>query len=139
MDVYSKYWCIHPTTSTSTKSTSELLEQDFAHYGYPHTIALDNATLYPSEEFQAWCRERGIIVHLTGAHTIPPPPPPTNGAATGSYCAQVRTRGVILLPSPPHTLLRESHQVSIGHSACVLGRRPDGCLLWVLRWSAPAV
>ena len=76
MDAYSKYPCIHPTTSTSTKATTDLLEQDFAHFGYPHTIVSDNATTFSSEEFQAWCLERGII-HLTGA----PYYPATNGAA----------------------------------------------------------
>ena len=70
------YSCIHPTTSTSTKSTTELLEQDLAHFGYPHTIVSDNATSFSSEEFQAWCRER-CIIHLTGA----PYHPATNGAA----------------------------------------------------------
>ena len=77
IDAYSKYPCIHPTTSTSTKATTELLEQDFAHFGYPHTIVSDNATSFSSEEFQAWCRERGIV-HLTGA----PYHPATNGAST---------------------------------------------------------
>ena len=76
VDAYSKYPCIHPTTSTSTKATTDLLEEDFAHFGYPHTIVSDNATTFSSEEFQAWCRERGII-HLTGA----PYHPATNGAA----------------------------------------------------------
>ena len=75
IDAYSKYPSIHPT-STSTKSTTELLEQDFPHFGYPHTIVSDNATSFSSEEFQAWCRESGII-HLTGA----PYHPATNGAA----------------------------------------------------------
>ena len=72
---YSKYPCIHPTTST--KATTELLEQDFAHFSYPHTIVSDDATSFSSEEFQAWCRERGIV-HLTGA----PYHPATNGAST---------------------------------------------------------
>ena len=76
IDAYSKYPCIHPTTSTSTKSTTEWLEQDFAHFGFLHTIVSDNATSFSSEEFQALCRERGII-HLTGA----PYHPATNGAA----------------------------------------------------------
>eukprot|EP00731_Ephydatia_muelleri_P034216 Em0051g8a len=76
IDAYSKYPCIHPTSSTSTKSTTELLEQDFSHFGYPHTIVSDNATSFSSEEFQVWYRERGIT-HLTGA----PYHPATNGAA----------------------------------------------------------
>ena len=75
IDAHSKYSSIHPTNFTSTKSTTDLLEQDLAHFSYPHTIVMDNATSFSSEEFQAWCRERGI--HLTGA----PYHPATNGAA----------------------------------------------------------
>ena len=76
IDAYSKYPCIHPVNSTSTKATTELLEQDFAHFGYPHTVVTDNATSFISEEFQAWCKEWGIT-HLTGA----PYHLATNGAA----------------------------------------------------------
>ena len=41
VDAYSKYPCIHPTTSTSSKSTTAILEQEFAHFGYPHTLVTD--------------------------------------------------------------------------------------------------
>ena len=54
----------------------KLLEEDFAHFGYPHAIVTDNATAFHSEEFQEWCKERGMV-HLTGA----PYHPATNGAA----------------------------------------------------------
>ena len=76
IDAYSKYPCIHPTSSTSTRATLDLLEEDCAHFGFPHTLVTDNATTFTSEEFQSWCRERGIT-HLTGA----PYHPATNGAA----------------------------------------------------------
>ena len=76
VDAYSKYPCIHPTTSTSSKSTTAILEQEFAHFGYPHTLVTDNATTFMSQEFQAWCKQRGIV-HLTGE----PYHPATNGAA----------------------------------------------------------
>ena len=76
IDSYSKYPCIHPTTSVSSKATTDLLEQDFAHFGYPHTIVTDNFSSFLSSEFQSWCQERGIV-HLTGA----PYHPATNGAA----------------------------------------------------------
>ena len=76
VDAYSKYPCIHPTTSTSSKSTTAILEQEFAHFGYPHTLVTDNATTFMSQEFQAWCKQRGIV-RLTGA----PYHPATNGAA----------------------------------------------------------
>ena len=76
IDAYSKYPCIHPTTSTSTKSSTELWSKILLIFGYLHTIVSDNATSFSSEEFQAWCREMGIT-HLTGA----PYHPATNGAA----------------------------------------------------------
>ena len=76
VDAYSKYPCIHPTSSTSPAKTIELLEEDFAHFGNPHTVVSDNATSFKSEQFQAWCSRRGIT-HLTGA----PYHPATNGAA----------------------------------------------------------
>ena len=76
VDAYSKYPCIHPTTSTSSKSTTAILEQEFAHFGYPHTLVTDNATTFMSQEFQAWRKQRGIV-HLTGT----PYHPATNGAA----------------------------------------------------------
>ena len=68
--------CIHQTQSLSSKVIMQRLEQDFAHFGYPHTIASDNATTFTSEEFQEFCNERGIY-HLTGASYHPA----TNGSA----------------------------------------------------------
>ena len=75
-NAYSKYPGIHQTSSTSTKTTTTLLEEDFAHFGYPHTIVSDNATTFSSAEFQEWCHYRGIK-YLTGA----PYYPATNGVA----------------------------------------------------------
>ena len=100
VDAYSKYPCIHATTSTSTKSTIDLLEQDFAHFGYPHTIVSDNATTFKSDEFQAWCRERGII-HLTGA----PYHPATNGAA--ERLVQTFKQALKKSSLPPRAALQE--------------------------------
>ena len=67
---------MHPPSQPLTKATTELLEQDFTHFGYPHTVVTDNTTSLVSEEFQTWCKEQGIT-HLTGAlyHSA------TNGAA----------------------------------------------------------
>ena len=76
VDAYSKYPCIVPTSSTSTKATTAILEEVFSHFGYPHAVVTDNATTFTSGEFQEYCRERGIA-HLTGA----PYHPATNGAA----------------------------------------------------------
>ncbi|KAK3722834.1 hypothetical protein RRG08_040217 [Elysia crispata] len=76
IDAYSKYPIIHQTTSTSSKATIQLLEEDFAHFGFPHTIVSDNATSFSSDEFQSWYQEHGIT-HLAGA----PYHSATNGAA----------------------------------------------------------
>lgn len=64
------------TLRCSAHEAMELLEKDFAHFGYPHTIVSDNAQAFLSAEFQDFCKQRGII-HLTGA----PYHPATNGAA----------------------------------------------------------
>lgn len=76
VDAYSKYPSIHRTNTTSTKATTDILEEVCANFGYPHTIVSDNATSFTSGEFKDWCAKRGII-HLTGA----PYHPATNGAA----------------------------------------------------------
>ena len=76
IDAYSKYPCIHPTQAVTARATIDLLEIDFAHFGYPHTLVTDNASVFMSQEFQSWCKENGIT-HLTGA----PYHPSTNGAA----------------------------------------------------------
>ena len=52
-----------------------LLEETFAHFGYPHSLVTDNASTFTSGEFQEWCKDRGIV-HLAGA----PYHPATNGA-----------------------------------------------------------
>ena len=67
-DSYSKYPIIHQTSSTSTLTTTRLLDEDFAHFGYPHAIVSDNATTFSSTEFKEWCDNKSIL-HLTGAPT----------------------------------------------------------------------
>ena len=74
-DAYSKYPCIHQNSSTSPKATTTLLEEDFAHFRYPHTIVSDNAATFSSAEFREWCQYRSIK-HRTGV----PYHPATNGA-----------------------------------------------------------
>ena len=49
VDGYSKYPCIHPTSSTSTRATIDLFEEDFAHFGYPHALIKDNASTFMSD------------------------------------------------------------------------------------------
>ena len=51
VDAYSKYSCIHPTSSISSKATIDLLDEDLANFGYSHTIVFDNATCFTYDEF----------------------------------------------------------------------------------------
>ena len=65
-DAYTKYTCIHATQSVSAKSTIKPLQEDFAHFGFAHTVVTDCAATFKSDEFQEFCKENGIV-HLTGA------------------------------------------------------------------------
>jgi transposase InsO family protein len=85
VDAYSKCPCIHQTTSTASRSTIDLLENDFTHFGYPLSIVTDNATSFTSEEFQDWCRDQGML-HLSG----PPYHPATNWAAQSGWWERSR-------------------------------------------------
>lgn len=100
VDAYSKYPCIHKTSSTSTATTIDLLEESFAHFGYPNQIVSDNATSFTSKEFQVWCNERGIE-HLTGA----PYHAATNGAA--ERMVQTFKQAMKKSSKPPRAALRE--------------------------------
>ena len=100
VDAYSKYPCVHATSKTSSKATMDILEQEFAHFGYPHTLVTDNATTFLSEEFQAWCQERGIV-HLSGA----PYHPATNGAA--ERLVQSFKKSMVKSDLPPKAALQE--------------------------------
>ena len=119
IDAYSKYPCIHATSSTSTQATVNLLEEDFAHFGYPHTIVTDNAATFLSGEFQTWCQERGIT-HLTGA----PYHPATNGAA--ERLVQTFKQSMRKTSRSPKTALQEfllqyrRTPLSSGYSPCEL-------------------
>ena len=100
VDAYSKYPIVHVTSSTSSKATIQLLEEDFVNFGFLHTIVSDNATSFTSEEIQEWCSERGIT-HLSGA----PYHPATNGAAdqlVQSFKSSLRKSSL-----PPKSALQE--------------------------------
>jgi len=74
-DAYTKYPCIHITQSVSAKSTIKLLQEDFAHFAFLHTVVTDCAATFKSDNFQEFCKENGIV-HLTE----PPYHPAINGA-----------------------------------------------------------
>ena len=57
VDAYSKYSCIHTTSYTSTKATVDILEQEFALFGHPHTLVTDNSPTFTSDELKKLCRK----------------------------------------------------------------------------------
>ena len=70
INAYSKYPCIHPVSSTSTKATTELLKQDFAPLGHPHMVQIMPLLLYQKSS------RLGVSLTLSGAQYHPA----TNGA-----------------------------------------------------------
>lgn len=48
-----------------------LLDGDFAHVGYLHTLVSDNATIFQSKEFKALCNDHGVA-HLPDRRPISP-------------------------------------------------------------------
>ncbi|XP_005095757.1 uncharacterized protein K02A2.6-like [Aplysia californica] len=87
-------------SSITTKATTRRLDEDFAHFGYPHAIVTDNTTCFSSAEFQTWCEQRGIQ-HLHGA----PLHPETNGAA--ERLVQTFKQSLEKSDLPPADALRE--------------------------------
>ena len=67
-DDYSKYLCIYAMSLTFTWVSLGLLEEYYAHLGFPHT--LKNAKTSISEEFETWFQDFGIA-HLTAAPFYP--------------------------------------------------------------------
>ena len=45
-DAYTEYPCIHATQSVPAKSTIKLLQENFAHFGFPYTFVTDCAATF---------------------------------------------------------------------------------------------
>ena len=131
-DAYSKYPRIQQTSSTSTQATTTFLEEDFAHFGYLHTIVSDNTTTFRMVSLQKhqishWSsisssHQRGSGETRTILQTIyEEVKAATQTSPTGVFDAvsrtplnigfspsqllngrQVRTKIASLLPSPAH-------------------------------------
>lgn len=63
----------------SSTSTIVLLQNIFSTHGYPLVLVSDNAAIFKSEEFQNYCKDRGIFQKC-----IAPNHPATNGLAERS-------------------------------------------------------
>lgn len=77
VDAKSKWMEVRPIRNAPTSSvTISLLNGIFAFHGFPNCLVSDNATIFTSEEFKAYCSARGIFQKL-----IAPGHPATNGLA----------------------------------------------------------
>ncbi|XP_054278063.1 uncharacterized protein K02A2.6-like [Macrosteles quadrilineatus] len=78
IDVRSKWAEIEVLKEAPTSSnTINLLNKIFATHGYPKECVSDNATIFTSEEFRAYCKINGIFQKF-----IAPGHPATNGRRT---------------------------------------------------------
>ena len=77
IDAFSNWPEVFPTKSAPTsQSTISILKQLFTRYGLPCTIVSDNATIFTSDEFKAFCQRNGIHQSFSA-----PNHPATNGKA----------------------------------------------------------
>lgn len=63
-------------SAPSSFSTMEILQRIFSRNGFPNVLVSDNATIFTSEEFRTFCKNRGIFQKF-----IAPGHPATNGLA----------------------------------------------------------
>ena len=60
IDAHSRWLEIHPTTTSTSNATMELLRKSFSALGIPDTIVSDNAANFTSDEFAAFLKQNGI-------------------------------------------------------------------------------
>lgn len=79
-DAFNK-WIVENITHTSTSAaTIAILDELFATYGLPNTVATDNSTCFSSTEFKEFLTNVGVKYHkFTAPHN-----PSTNGQAERS-------------------------------------------------------
>ena len=75
-DAYSKWLEVHPTNTSTSATTIELLRKSFSYLGLPDVIVSDNATTFTSAEFAEFLKENEIR-HIRS----PPYHPASNGLA----------------------------------------------------------
>ncbi|XP_054279059.1 uncharacterized protein K02A2.6-like [Macrosteles quadrilineatus] len=87
VDARSKWPEIYPIKSVpTTASTLHHLREIFSHHGLPEILVSDNATIFKSAEFQAFCKRQGIRQRF-----IAPGNPSTNVQAE-RFCQTLKTK-----------------------------------------------
>ena len=73
-DAHSRWLEIHPTNTSTSSATIELLRKSFASLGLPEVLVSDNGIAFKSSEFSEFLKKNGIRHLLT-----PPYHPASNG------------------------------------------------------------
>ena len=60
VDYYSLYYEVVIMHSTTTEKIVDALSRNFARFGFPHSLKLDNGPQFLSEDFQSFLQESGI-------------------------------------------------------------------------------
>ena len=66
VDAHSKWLCVEPVTSATSKNTIAKLRSIFAANGLPEMVVTDNGTTFTSGDFQEFMQRNGIR-HVTSA------------------------------------------------------------------------
>ncbi|XP_046397440.1 uncharacterized protein K02A2.6-like [Ischnura elegans] len=103
----------------SSATTIATLEGIFSVHGYPSVMASDNASIFRSEEFLKYCKERGIFQKFSA-----PNHPATNGLAERSI--QTLKRRLIAAADDPTPLTTKLRDIMFRYRATPLasGRTP---------------
>lgn len=64
VDLYSRYVFVFETTATSFKAILPILDNLFAMFGFVDKIKSDRGPPFSSQDFNTYCKERNIILHL---------------------------------------------------------------------------
>ncbi|XP_039449504.1 uncharacterized protein K02A2.6-like [Culex pipiens pallens] len=65
IDYFSRYKEVEIMTRITAKDTASRLDRIFTRLGYPVTITSDNGRQFASDEFDRYCRDRGITLNFT--------------------------------------------------------------------------
>ncbi|XP_054282085.1 uncharacterized protein K02A2.6-like [Macrosteles quadrilineatus] len=103
----------------SSAMTMALLENIFSVHGYPSFLVSDNATIFKSEEFINYCKERGIFQKFTA-----PNHPATNGLAERNI--QTLKRRLIAAADDPTPITTKLQNIMFRYRATPLasGKTP---------------
>ena len=64
-NAHSRWLEIHPTNTSTSSATMELLQKSFASLGLPEVLVSDNGTAFKSSEFSEFLKKNGIRHLLT--------------------------------------------------------------------------